>query len=452
MAILPKCPLLRGSASYTYDALDRLVKVVQDGQEITYTYDSFNRRLTKNTSNEETDFLYQQQVEIGAYENGQLKELRVLGIGKTDDIGAAVLIKTLEGLFAPIHDHHGNVMALIDINTGQTADAYRYTAFGEEEISPLTSNPWRWGSKRKDQETGFVYFGERYYSPTLGRWVTADPVGYKDGPNLYAYVHNNPLTCIDAFGLFTEQEEGVAAPSVGPTEDRGENRRNNLTFIPELEHVKKKTFSREKTAVHDLGLPEPTNLAASYVNGIHTLLKFAKNFCRKIAEMAGNRNLRIIHNAPRGGIIPDLIRSFFRLYFHLRFSAETALKKEWDMMLKSLPADVPILHYCHSEGAIVTRNALEHYGQGHRIIVVAIAPGAYIDSALCKEVYHYRSTRDIVPLCDVAGLIRCRNTTTVLKPHPDAPWFDHSIDSPTYSRAIKIHMDMYIEKYGAKNN
>ncbi|MGA8164434.1 MAG: RHS repeat-associated core domain-containing protein, partial [Waddliaceae bacterium] len=36
----------------------------------------------------------------------------------------------------------------------------------------------------------------------LGRWLTADPLDFADGPNLYAYVRNNPLSFVDPDGQF----------------------------------------------------------------------------------------------------------------------------------------------------------------------------------------------------------------------------------------------------------
>lgn len=435
-----------GVINYSYDALDRLIKVVKNGQEIAYTYDSFNRRLSKNTPVGQIDFIYQQQAEIGAFEKGQLIELRVLGMGKTEEIGAAVFIKIKEGLFAPIHDHNGNIMCLVDVLTGFRADSYRYTAFGEEETAVNTTNPWRWASKRIDEETGLVYFGQRYYCSSLGRWITTDPIGYKDGPNLYAYVHNNPLTCIDAFGLYTEEEE---LTKTAPIENR-EKKFSKLTSIPELEYIKKRSYEREKTQRHDLGLPNPTELAITIVNGIHSLVKNLKEVSHKISAMAGDINIHMVHNAPRGAVITDLVRSFFRLYFHIRFSAEKALCSEWDARLKSLPQDIPILHYCHSEGAIITRNALEVYENNQRIIVVAIAPGGYISKELCKEIHHYCSTHDIVPLCDVLGRLRCKDTTTILDRHPEASFWDHDFNSKTYEVTIKNHVELYINEYGKK--
>lgn len=64
-----------------------------------------------------------------------------------------------------------------------------------------SQNPRRCSSKRKDPETGFIYFGRRYYDPGFGRWITRDPKGYEEGVNLYAYVSNNPLSQHDLYGL-----------------------------------------------------------------------------------------------------------------------------------------------------------------------------------------------------------------------------------------------------------
>ncbi len=70
----------------------------------------------------------------------------------------------------------------------------------------LVGNPWLFASKRLDAHTDLFQFGRRDYDRNLGRWLTPDPQGYADGPNLYAYVHNRPLTLIDPWGLWSVRE------------------------------------------------------------------------------------------------------------------------------------------------------------------------------------------------------------------------------------------------------
>ena len=49
-------------------------------------------------------------------------------------------------------------------------------------------------------DLGMLYYKARLYSPTLGRFMQTDPIGYGDGPNGYAYVHNNPIGGSDPTG------------------------------------------------------------------------------------------------------------------------------------------------------------------------------------------------------------------------------------------------------------
>lgn len=181
---------------YRYDALNRLISITQNDETYTFTYDSFNRRLTKNNQK----FFYQGLNEIGSYLDEELIELRILGAGKGAELGAAVLLEIDHETLIPLHDHNGNVIALLN-SSGLLTASYTYSAFGEAEFATAHPNPWRYASKRLDSETNLIYFGQRYYDPSIGRWITPDPTGFADGPNLYAYLHQNPLLTADYYGL-----------------------------------------------------------------------------------------------------------------------------------------------------------------------------------------------------------------------------------------------------------
>ena len=196
-------PIRDGDTHFTYDALDRLIQIETPTCTQTFKYDCFHRCLSKNDSRTGTQyFLYDGQKEIGSFDdNLQIQELRILGHAPHAEIGAAIAIELQGEIYAPIHDLQDNVAALIPLYSG-TPTHYRYSAFGEEQRLGSVLSPWRFSSKRTDADTGLVYFGRRFYSPNFGRWLTPDPAGFADGMNLYAYVHNDPLTHFDEYGLW----------------------------------------------------------------------------------------------------------------------------------------------------------------------------------------------------------------------------------------------------------
>jgi RHS repeat-associated protein len=65
-------------------------------------------------------------------------------------------------------------------------------------------NPFRFSTKYYDTETDLYYYGYRYYSTSLGRWINRDPIEEEGGLNLYAFVGNNAIDSIDATGLWKQ--------------------------------------------------------------------------------------------------------------------------------------------------------------------------------------------------------------------------------------------------------
>ncbi|VVH50848.1 hypothetical protein BPUTSESOX_1087 [uncultured Gammaproteobacteria bacterium] len=61
---------------------------------------------------------------------------------------------------------------------------------------------YRYTGKERDDSSGLSYYGARYLTPWLTRWISPDSAGAVDGLNLYAYVGNNPLKYRDPTGHF----------------------------------------------------------------------------------------------------------------------------------------------------------------------------------------------------------------------------------------------------------
>ncbi|MBK8915078.1 MAG: hypothetical protein IPM64_10850 [Phycisphaerales bacterium] len=70
-----------------------------------------------------------------------------------------------------------------------------------EKAGPYASmNPFRSSTKFFDAETGLYYYGYRYYSPRLGRWINRDPIGEVGGIGLYRAIANSPARLIGPLG------------------------------------------------------------------------------------------------------------------------------------------------------------------------------------------------------------------------------------------------------------
>ena len=59
----------------------------------------------------------------------------------------------------------------------------------------------RFSTKYSDDESGLYYFGHRFYSPRLARWLSRDPIGEDGGLNQYAYCGNGSMNNVDPYGL-----------------------------------------------------------------------------------------------------------------------------------------------------------------------------------------------------------------------------------------------------------
>ena len=105
--------------------------------------------------------------------------------------------------YFPLYDNNGNVTDYVS-ETGEVMASYAYDAFGRTLSATGSMSsvfPFRFSTKYYDAETGLYYYGYRYYSPELGRWLTRDPIEEDGGDNLYAFCENNGVDKFDKLGL-----------------------------------------------------------------------------------------------------------------------------------------------------------------------------------------------------------------------------------------------------------
>jgi RHS repeat-associated protein len=78
-----------------------------------------------------------------------------------------------------------------------------------------TPKRYRFTGKERDEESGLSYHGARYYASWIGRWLSPDPGGIKDGPNVFAYSSSNPVKNVDPTGFVTEPAQITINYAVG---------------------------------------------------------------------------------------------------------------------------------------------------------------------------------------------------------------------------------------------
>lgn len=83
-----------------------------------------------------------------------------------------------------------------------------YRVPDSREVSESTiANEFGFHGLPHDPVTGFIYMRNRYFDPELGRFITADPMGYADGPSMYQFAGNDPINKRDPLGLLISTGE-----------------------------------------------------------------------------------------------------------------------------------------------------------------------------------------------------------------------------------------------------
>ena len=201
--------------AYRYDALNRLTNVVRkaDGASVLANrYDGLGRRVeaVRNGTDVERYVYVPGTFLVLAVLDGSnnVKEIFAHGpdlSGTLDGAGGigGILSQTAGTNTTYLHaDISGNIAFASDAS-GNLVGTNRYTPYGSL-ISQMGAHNGRFmfSSKEWEPGAGLYCYGYRFYSPSLGRWLSRDPLGEFADPlhNLYRFVGNNPLNAVDPDG------------------------------------------------------------------------------------------------------------------------------------------------------------------------------------------------------------------------------------------------------------
>ncbi|MCC5845950.1 MAG: RHS repeat-associated core domain-containing protein [Verrucomicrobia bacterium] len=117
-------------------------------------------------------------------------------------VGGLLMVHNDGATWAPTYDTNGNISEYINLANGGIDAHLEYDAFGRIIASTGTApSNFGFSTKYEDVETGYLYYGFRFYDPVTGRWPNRDPIGERGGVNLCAFVRNDGVNAWDYLGF-----------------------------------------------------------------------------------------------------------------------------------------------------------------------------------------------------------------------------------------------------------
>ena len=195
-----------GGTAYAFDYDHRLAGIGGDTQ---FAYDGRGNRLSATRAGVTTRYIYDPWGNLMAIADGanNITARFIYGRG-------LLATATSDAAYCYHFNANGNTTALTDA-TQNIVNSYAYDPFGqvvdEQETIP---QPFKFVGQFgvMAESYGLYYMRARYYDPSVGRFISEDPIGFAGGDvNFYAYVGNQPIGFIDPWGLFRGDPREIVA-------------------------------------------------------------------------------------------------------------------------------------------------------------------------------------------------------------------------------------------------
>lgn len=188
------------TTEYTWDTMNRLRQVKVDGDVVMRSiYDAEGiRRLSKDDSGDQSKFFSSGGMSLADQRPG----------GPVSFMQGHQLLGVEEGgnFHFYIVDALGSVRLVVD-SAGAVEGAFDHDVWGVPDSgatppgAELRAHSFVGGLGQRNEGDGIYYARQRWYDGNLGRWLSADPIGFSGGLNLYTYVGQNPVGRVDPNGL-----------------------------------------------------------------------------------------------------------------------------------------------------------------------------------------------------------------------------------------------------------
>jgi RHS repeat-associated protein len=439
-----------GGHTLSYDALGRLKDV--DGEYL-YDYDVFGRRLSKSSRSGKTLYLWDGMEEIGATDPyGTLKELKVMGSHGTVAV-------ELDGTpYAALTDAKGSIAKLI----GKAGEA---------------ASPWTYQGKRKDAETGFLYFGARYLDPVQGMFITPDPRGFADGRDLYHFARYNPNAFSDRFGHTAIWDSFKSLVHTGwnawlrMQHNLVEFRSwmDNLSGMHYIHHrledlatvllgkgflIQSGYWRQERqTGVYGEGeLNDKVRI--TFNHGILNIRSDLADNLRQISLSHGNCNVHYVFR-PTQGFAWDLMKCLMVKSGYLSPEAKELIRI-WKGLIEEMggvEGGGKIVHYTHSVGGSDTQAALAHLSPEEQkmLDIRTFGSASLIPDVGTYQIVNYVSKRDGVSLFDPVhffqGVFLDKPNIVFIGSLLGIPLVDHPLSVDSYQQIIRTLGQAFLETY-----